>query len=104
MSILAFVSPLQTALPNVRTFAGSMAGAARPIFGLGVFVTLLMMFKPLVAGVLRAAMMAITPRPSTERLSRRAQLRDTLMLHRMARELDSSQPNLAAELRGFASR
>ena len=104
MSLLTFAYPLQTALPVVRTFAGSLAGAARPLFGLGVFVTLLMLFKPLVAGVLRATLMVLTPRPASDRVARRAQLRDTQMLHRMARELDSSQPNLAAELRGFASR
>ena len=104
MSVFAFASPLQTALPAVRSFAGSMAGATRPLFGLGVLVTFLMMFKPLVSGLLRAAMMIVAPRKSGARLARQAQLRDTAMLHRMARELDQSQPSLAAELRGFASR
>lgn len=104
MSILTFVSPAQSALPVVRTFAGSMLGAARPLFGLGVFVTVLMVFKPLITGMLRALLMLLTPRQTTEQRMRRAHLRDMLLLNRMANELDSSQPNLAAEFRGFASR
>jgi hypothetical protein len=104
MSILTFATPIQSALPVMRTFAGSMAGAARPLFGLGVLVTLVMVFKPLAAGILRAGLMLVTPRQTTEQRMRRAHLRDMLLLNRMARDLDQSQPNLAAEFRGFASR
>lgn len=104
MSILMLAYPLQSALPIVRNVAGSMIGAARPLFGLGMLVTLLMVFKPLLVGVLRAALMLLTPGKSSERRMQRAHLRDTVMLHRMANELGNSQPNLAAELRGFASR
>ena len=88
MSVLTFAYPIQSALPVVRTFAGSIAGAARPLFGFGVLLTLLMVFKPLVAGVFRAVLMLVAPRQTTEQRMRRAHLRDTLMLHRMARELD----------------
>lgn len=104
MSIMTFVYPIQSAAPAVRTFTGSMASAVRPLFGMGVLVTLLMVFKPLVAGVLRAALLLVTPRQTTEQRMRRAHLRDMLMLNRMAREMDQSQPNLASEFRGFASR
>lgn len=104
MSILTFAYPVQSVLPLVRTSAGVVLGAARPLFGLGVVVTFLMVFKPMLSGLLRAALMIVTPRPRSATRMQRAHLRDTLMLNRMANELGDSQPSLAAELRGFASR
>ena len=92
MSILAITLPGST-----------LAHVARPLFGLGIFATLIFVFKPLAIGLLRAALL-LKPRQSLDRSKRRNNLRDVLMLNRMANELDRTQPNLATELRLLASR
>jgi hypothetical protein len=74
-----------------------------PAIGLGVLATLAFVFKPLIAGLLRAAILIISPRKSLKERNARSRFQGVLMLHRMARELDASQPALAAELRYFAS-
>eukprot|EP01037_Dinobryon_pediforme_P035244 gene35244-41553_t len=38
----------------------------RPLLGLGMVMTLLMVFKPLVVGILRAALVLVVPRKSLE--------------------------------------
>jgi hypothetical protein len=43
------------------------------------------------------------PNESTNKVKSQ-KLKQAISLQRMAREVESSQPNLAAELRGFASR
>lgn len=100
MSILAIAFPAEAAIPVAQAFAG----AARPLIGLGIFATLLMLFKPLIAGMLRAALLLITPRKSLQERKATNNMQGVLMLNRMARELDSSQPSLAAELRMLAAR
>ena len=104
MSFLNFAYPVQAALPVVRTYASSAMGAARPLFGIGILVTFFMVFKPLVLGLLQALKLAVLPRATREQRTGRSRMRDAVMLNRMARDLDQSQPGLAAELRGFASR
>jgi len=84
--------------------AEAVANAARPLIGLGIFAALLVLFKPLVAGVLRAALLVITPRKSLEERKAREKFKGILMLNRMAREYEYTQPNLAAELRSLAAR
>lgn len=100
MSILAIAFPSEVAVPVAQAFVG----VARPLIGLGIFATLLMLFKPLIAGMLRAALLIISPRKSLEQRKADNNLQGVLMLNRMARELDSSQPSLAAELRLLAAR
>ena len=80
------------------------AGAARSLIGLGIFVTLLMLFKPMIVGMLRAALLLVAPRKSLEQRQADNNMQSVLMLNRMARELDLSQPSLAAELRLLAAR
>ncbi|OGB20561.1 MAG: hypothetical protein A3I66_05790 [Burkholderiales bacterium RIFCSPLOWO2_02_FULL_57_36] len=84
--------------------AEAFASAARPLIGLGIFAALLVVFKPLVAGMLHAAMLVITPRKPLEERKAREKFQGILMLNRMARQYDSTQPNLAAELRSLAAR
>lgn len=84
--------------------AEAVVNAARPLIGLGIFAALLVLFKPLLAGLLRAALLVITPRKPFEERSAREKFQTRLMLNRMAREYDRSQPNLAAEMRSFAGR
>lgn len=93
MSILSIAIPVEAAV-----------GAARPLIGLGIFAAVLVLFKPLIAGMLRAAMLVITPRKRLEESNARARFQGALMLNRMAREYETTQPGLAAELRSLASR
>ena len=100
MTFLAIAFPAQAAGPVAQTFVS----AIRPLLGLGLFATLLMVFRPLVVGLLRAALLAVKPRLSIEERVTRRNMSGVLMLNRMANEFDASQPNLAAELRNLASR
>lgn len=63
---------------------------------------LLLIFRPLLAGMLRAALLLIRPRLSREERAARAHLRDMRMLQNMINS--SSGPSHAAELRAIASR
>lgn len=104
MSILSIAFPVQAAIPFAQAFAGTFASVARPLLGLSLLITLGMIFKPLLIGILRAALLVLQPRVSHEVRASRRSLRGVLMLNRMARDLDGSQPNLAAEMRMLASR
>lgn len=100
MSFLMTAVPLQAAAP----FAQAVSAFARPTLGLSAVATFLMIFKPLLSGVLRAAWIAIKPRQSLEQRASRRKLSGVLMLNRLANEYEKSQPNLAAELRFLAGR
>jgi hypothetical protein len=104
MSILAIAFPAEAAIPVAQAVVGAVASVARPLIGLGIFATLLVLFKPLLKGILRAALLVISPRKSLKDRKANDNMQGVLMLNRMARELDLSQPSLAAELRLLASR
>lgn len=104
MSILHITYPVQAALPVAQSFFSSAFAIARPVFGAGALMTVLMIFKPLVVGVLQAIHLVFSPRLSLEERKYRRTMRDVMMLNRMASELDRTQPNQAAELRMLASR
>jgi hypothetical protein len=104
MSIFNIIYPVQAALPYARTFLGSASTVARPLFGIGALMSVLMMFKPLLVGVLQAIRLVFNPRLTLEERNEQRTLRGVLMLNRMARDLDQSQPSQAAELRLLASR
>jgi hypothetical protein len=90
-----FMSILPIALP---------AAAALPAIGLALLAAVLIAFKPLLIGLLRAALLLVRPRPSFEQRCARRILQSILIINHMARELDASQPALAAELRSLAAR
>ena len=69
-----------------------------------LFVSIARPFKPFAASLMRAASSVLISRQSAEQRARRNNERGVLMLNRMAIELDSTQPNLAAELRLLACR
>jgi hypothetical protein len=73
------------------------------ILGLGVAVTLLVLFKPLLSGLFHAAAMAFRPKLSKDERLSRSHMRDTLMLQRMLNATDGASSH-AAELRAMASR
>jgi hypothetical protein len=109
MSLISLVAvPVQAILPATGAVAGTVIGAARPLLGLGALTAslaaFLVVFKPLLRGLLRAALLVVTPRqPSAAQVARR-KMRGILMLNAMAREYEASQPSLAAELRLLANR
>lgn len=76
----------------------------RPLLGLGVLVTLFMVFKPLLAGIMRATVVFFVPRMSLEQRVRKHRFNGVKMLNRMANDYSGSQPNFAAELRNLAAR
>jgi hypothetical protein len=104
MSLLPIAFPVQAALPAAEALAGIALGAARPLAGFGALAAVLVMFKPLLIGIARAALLAIKPRRSLEERSQRRTMRGVLTLNRMARDLDATDPSLASELRSIASR
>jgi hypothetical protein len=104
MSMLSIAFPAQVAAPTAQFIAANAFSVARPLLGLGAFAAVLLMFKPLLGGLFRAALLVVKPRQSLEERSLRSRVSSILMLNRMARELDFSQPSLAAELRNLAAR
>lgn len=104
MSILSIAFPAEAALPALQAFGANAVGIARPLLGLGILAALLVVFKPLLVGLLRAALLVIKPRKSLEERSSRRMLQSVLMMHRMARDVEGAHPGLAAELRSIASR
>lgn len=104
MSILSIAFPAEAALPALQAFAGNAISVARPMVGLGVLAAFLVAFKPLLVGLLRAALLVVKPRQPLEERASRRKLQSILMLNRMARDLENSEPSLAAELRAIAAR
>jgi hypothetical protein len=68
-----------------------------------VAIGLLVLFKPLLRGCLRAAVMVIKPRLTKEEHLQRRQMRDSMMLKRMLNTSECGSSH-AAELRAMASR
>lgn len=104
MSILTIAFPAEAALPALQAFAANAMNIARPLLGIGVLAAVLVVFKPLLLGLLRAALLVVKPRRTLEERSARRMLESVLMLNRMARDLDRTHPSLANELRSIASR
>jgi len=100
MSILSIAFPVEAA----ASFAGIAIGAARPLIGVSLFATLLLLFKPFLKGLLQAGLLLLSPRKSLDERRMAQQVRGARLLNRLARDYETSQPNLAAELRQFASR
>lgn len=104
MSILTIAFPAEAALPAIQAFAANAVNIARPLLGLGVLAAVLLAFKPLLVGLLRAALLIVKPRRSLEERNSRSILKSVMMLNSMARDLDQTHPSLANELRSIASR
>jgi hypothetical protein len=93
-----------SSIPAAEAFAGNAITAARPLLGLGAIAAMMFVFKPLLVGFVRAALLAVSPRKSIEERNARRLMKSAVALNRMARSLESSQPSMAAELRSIASR
>lgn len=97
---LSIAFPFEAAV----SVAGIAIGAARPLIGVSLFATLLLLFKPLLKGLLQAGLMLLSPRKSLDERRVVQKVRSARLLNSIARDYETSQPNLAAELRQLASR
>lgn len=104
MSIWALAIPAEAALPMAEALAVTAARFSRPLLGLGAIAGFLMLFKPLLIGILQAGLLVLRPRRTLAERGQRQRLADALLLNRLARRLEESQPNQASELRLLASR
>lgn len=104
MSILTIAIPAESALPALQVLVANALNVIRPLLGVGVLAAVLVAFKPLLIGLLRAALLVVKPRRSLEEREERRQLKSIMQINRMAREVESLHPSLAAELRSIASR
>lgn len=103
MSVLAIAFPVEAAVPVAQSLIGTTVTFIRPLLGLGVVLTLLMVFKPLVMGLFQAALVFFVPRKSLDQRVRQHRFNGVKMLNRMANDYARSQPSFAAELRNLAA-
>jgi|GEM_PF-2355320 len=104
MSIWALAFPAEAAVPVVEAIALTVVRASRPLLGVGLGAGVLLLFKPLLIGLLQAALLMVRPRRTREQRSARQKLSDMLLLGRLARQCAESHPNQAAELLALAAR
>jgi len=81
----------------------SLIAAGELALASGAACALAVLFKPLLRGLARAAMLVIKPKRSKEEQLQRRQMRDAMMLKRMLNAMEGD-PSHAAELRAMASR
>lgn len=84
-------------------FSLSLGFPAQALFG-SMLVALLVVFKPLLIGLLRAALLVLKPRQSFEERQARHLFKSKRLLNAMAKDLDATHPSQAAELRWLAAR
>lgn len=104
MNFLNIAFPATSALPVAQMAISTLVGAARPLLGLGIVATLLIVFKPLIYGMLQAMLVLLHPKLTREQKTAKRNLRNISAIRRVANELDNTSPNMAAELRALASR
>jgi len=81
----------------------SVISAIQLALAVSVTVGVLVLFKPLLRGCARAAVLVVKPKLSKEERLQRRQMRDAMMLKRMLNTSECA-PSHAAELRAMASR
>ena len=89
---------------SVINFVSPVASIVRPMISFGIIATLMLIFKPLLVGMLRAALLVLNPRAKSVMKVKEERVKGIMMLNSMARDLDRTQPNLAAEMRYIAWR
>ncbi|WP_286159182.1 hypothetical protein [Janthinobacterium sp. HH01] len=90
---------MSTIISFVQNF--SLVAAGELALASGAVCALIVLFKPLLRGLGRAALLVVKPKRSKEEQLQRRQMRDAMMLKRM---LNSVEPSQAAELRAMAAR
>ena len=81
----------------------SLISAIQLALAVSATVGVLVLFKPLLRGCARAAVLVVKPKLSKEEKLQRRQMRDAMMLKRMLNTSECA-PSHAAELRAMASR
>ncbi|NEX63552.1 hypothetical protein [Noviherbaspirillum galbum] len=104
MSIFTIALPAHAVLPAFHTAVGASAGIMRPLLGFGMLAAFMMLFRPLLTGLLRAGLLVIQPRATRKERSFRSITEGVLALNRMARDVEAAHPSLASELRAIAAR
>lgn len=104
MSFLLLGLPFEAIGTVTHSLMGAASPIIRPLIGLGVFATLLVVFKPLIAGLLRAGLLLLSPRLSFAQREERSRVRNAIRLNRLARSLETQHPSLASELHALNSR
>lgn len=89
---------------NVVTPATNFADIMRPLIGLSFLGALLLVFEPLLKSLLHAVQPMLKPRKSLCERQASANLHSMLTLSRLARDVEDSDPEMAAELRAIAAR
>ncbi|MBY0555682.1 MAG: hypothetical protein K2P77_00595 [Burkholderiaceae bacterium] len=92
---------MSTLISAVQNF--SLLTAGELALASGAVCALLVVFKPLLTGLVRAAMLVVKPKLSKEELLQRRQMRDAMLLKRMLNSMEG-EPSHVAELRAIASR
>ena len=103
MYILSLAIPAQIAAPAVKFLASNAVSVARPALGLGIIAALLLVFKPLLTGLLRAALFVVKPRALLEEHSAQVCAQSAVMFDGMARQQEG-RPGFTPELHFLASR
>ena len=104
MSFLTAGFSVESVLPIANNVIGAAAQSSRPLIGLGVFAALVVVFKPLLSGLVRAGILAVSPAQSLDERRLQERVKDRMAMDRMARDLEAQHPGLAAELRSIALR
>ncbi|HJV87726.1 MAG TPA: hypothetical protein VJ698_19810 [Noviherbaspirillum sp.] len=104
MSILTVAIPAESALPALEVLISNALNVVRPMLGVGVLAAIVVAFKPLLVGLLRAALLVVKPRRSLEQREERRRLKAILQINRLARDVEGLHPSMASELRSIASR
>ena len=92
---------MSTIISVVQNF--SLIAAGELALASGAACALIVLFKPLLRGLARAAMLVVKPKRSKEEQLQRRQMRDAMMLKRMLNAMEND-PSHAAELRAMAAR
>lgn len=93
-----FISAVQALILDI-----SLLSALQVVIGSVSLAALLVLFKPLLRGLARAALLVVKPKLSKEERLHRRQMRDAMMFKRMLNSLDGA-PSHVAELRAMAAR
>jgi hypothetical protein len=100
MHLFALEMPLEFGI----SFLQMMSATVRPLIGIAMAGMVVLVFRPLLTGLLRAALLLLAPKKSLPERRASQKRSGVRLLHRMASDMEASQPNMAAELRSFATR
>ena len=103
MSFLNIAFPDASAISVAQFAIRAGFASIRPLIGLGLMASLLLIFKPLLSGVVRAIVLLAFPAKTREQRSALRNVRNMLAIRRAANDAAAS-PALAAELRALAAR